>query len=277
MGGQRDHRNCAGARRRLDPARRLPAVDDRQAHVHQDQIGVLRGRRLDRLLAVERHDDLEALANEPPRQHVPVHLVVFHQQDLGHLFLGYSHAVGLVLGIHRRRRDAPADGLAEVVAGRLALGQHLRRAPGQHLLLLGRQVLGGQDHHRHSLERRPVPDRVEKREPVHLRHHQVEQDEGRRPVVLQPLQGLPAVRRLGGLEAELVEHAARRVARRLVVLDQQNGPLPATGQCWRSMAVRLARSTGLVMKSAAPRVSAMPRSLTIDTTTTGMSRSPGRP
>ncbi len=71
-------------RRRLDPAGRLPAVQPRQAHVHQDQRRRLRPRHGHALLAVDRDGDLVAAPGEAARQHVAVHLVVLDEQDLGH-------------------------------------------------------------------------------------------------------------------------------------------------------------------------------------------------
>ena len=68
----------------LHPARRLPAVEHRQAHVHQDQVGLLGRRHGHALAAVDRDHHLEAVAREAARQHVPVHLVVFDQKNFRH-------------------------------------------------------------------------------------------------------------------------------------------------------------------------------------------------
>src|SRR5437016_2139154 len=53
---------------------------------HQDQIAALAFRRRDALFAVNRHNDLIAATDEPARKHVPVHLVILDDQDLGHSF-----------------------------------------------------------------------------------------------------------------------------------------------------------------------------------------------
>jgi hypothetical protein len=66
MGGERDDRDRAGRGIGLDPARRLPAVYDRQTHVHQDQIRFLAHRHSDALAAVDRNQDLEAVAAQAP-------------------------------------------------------------------------------------------------------------------------------------------------------------------------------------------------------------------
>ena len=64
MRGQRDHRNRLGRVIGLESARRLPAVHHRQAHVHQDEIGLLARRHVDAFLAVHRDHDLEAVAQQ---------------------------------------------------------------------------------------------------------------------------------------------------------------------------------------------------------------------
>ncbi len=68
----------------LDPARRFPAVDDRQAHVHEDDIGRGRGGQIDALLAIDGDDDFVAPPREAAREHVAVHFVVFDEEDFGH-------------------------------------------------------------------------------------------------------------------------------------------------------------------------------------------------
>jgi DNA-binding response OmpR family regulator len=84
VGGERHHRN--GARRlvALQGAGGLPAVHDGQAHVHEDQVGRLAAGLLHALGAIDRDGDLVAPLLQATRQHVAVHLLVFHQQDPGH-------------------------------------------------------------------------------------------------------------------------------------------------------------------------------------------------
>ena len=84
VSGERDDRHPRGGGRGLEPLRGLPAVDDGQAHVQQDQVRGLALGHEDRLHAVGRHQDLVALALQPPRHHVAVHVVVLDEQDLGH-------------------------------------------------------------------------------------------------------------------------------------------------------------------------------------------------
>src|SRR5262249_32887185 len=79
-----DDRNRLRGGIRLELARSLPAVNARQAHVHQDQRGRLGSDHREPALAVDRREDLVATALQAPREHVTVHLVVLDQQDLGH-------------------------------------------------------------------------------------------------------------------------------------------------------------------------------------------------
>ena len=84
---QRDHRNRARLRVRLDLPRRLPAINHRQAHVHQDEIGLERMRQFQTFASVRCGNGFESFPRETPRQHVAVHLVVFDHQDFGHSVL----------------------------------------------------------------------------------------------------------------------------------------------------------------------------------------------
>ena len=72
---------CAVADLRLERARGFPAVDNRQTHVHQNQIGPLLGRRLDAARAIEGENNLVAFAQQAARQHIAIHLVIFDQQN----------------------------------------------------------------------------------------------------------------------------------------------------------------------------------------------------
>ena len=64
-----------------------PAVHDRQVHLQQHEVGLLRPDLRQRLLAVMGQDDVEAMAAEPARHHVPKLFVVLDKQDLGHAAL----------------------------------------------------------------------------------------------------------------------------------------------------------------------------------------------
>jgi len=68
--GQRDDRNRRRSLVRLQPARRLPAVHDRQRQIHQDDIGLLIDGPLQRLLAVLRFDDVEPRILQVLRVHL---------------------------------------------------------------------------------------------------------------------------------------------------------------------------------------------------------------
>src|SRR6185437_1222318 len=83
--GEGDHRNGPKALIGLDPPGRLPPVDHRQAHVHQDEIGRELGRRVDRCLSVLREHHLVPAPRETSRQHVAVQFVVLDEEELrGH-------------------------------------------------------------------------------------------------------------------------------------------------------------------------------------------------
>ena len=117
----------------LDAPGRLPAVHHRQAHVHQDEVGLLARGHLHALCAVDRDDDLEAVAHQPPRQHVAVHLVVFDQQDLCHCVLRRSGGFAtLIRRLSAFERRASADSAAPRLGDRLrALGQDQHGALGR--------------------------------------------------------------------------------------------------------------------------------------------------
>ena len=68
----------------LEPPRRLPAVQHRQAEVHQHQVRPLAPRGLDPLRAVRGDDHLEAVPPEPPDEHVDVVLVVLDVENRWH-------------------------------------------------------------------------------------------------------------------------------------------------------------------------------------------------
>ena len=96
-------------------------------------------------------------------------------------------------------------------------GHHAVQAPA----VLGRQVLGRQDDDRDGPPRLALAQHLEELEAVHLRHHQVEQDEpGRRR--RQPLQRDPAVLGLVDGPPGALQHAAHQLAGRRVVLDEED-------------------------------------------------------
>jgi hypothetical protein len=76
-------RAMTGMRRvALEASRRLPAVQDRKAEVHQNQIGRRSAGDGEALLAVRGHDDLETGPLEAALEHGNVVLVVLDIQDL---------------------------------------------------------------------------------------------------------------------------------------------------------------------------------------------------
>ncbi len=84
MRGQRDDGDMARLARRLQAPRRLPAVQDRQAQVHEDECRQLAPRRVDPLRAVAGDHHLVALAPQPAGQHEDVVLVVLDIEYLRH-------------------------------------------------------------------------------------------------------------------------------------------------------------------------------------------------
>src|SRR5262249_10025672 len=85
--GERDHGDGARFGCSLEPARGFPAVDHREAQVHDDEIGLLGFRHLDPLCAVDRDQYGEAGARQPVPEHVDVVVVVLDVEDLHGLFL----------------------------------------------------------------------------------------------------------------------------------------------------------------------------------------------
>ena len=86
MRGQGDDGNVTGGIVRFQSASGFPTVDFREAHIHEDEVGLLAAGHVDALLPVDGHDDGEAAALEAAREHVAVHFVVFDDKDLGHGF-----------------------------------------------------------------------------------------------------------------------------------------------------------------------------------------------
>jgi len=85
VGGQRHHRDTAGRLVGLELPGRFPAIDDRKTHIHQDQVRRVGPRFLEPLRPVHRDGDLVAALDEPPREHVAVHLLVFNEQNVRHV------------------------------------------------------------------------------------------------------------------------------------------------------------------------------------------------
>ncbi len=84
VGCQSDNRDGCSRRIGLDQLSRFPAVHFAQGDIHQDQMRVLARGHRDAGGAVMRTADVEAVPLQAPGKHVPVHFVVFNQQDLMH-------------------------------------------------------------------------------------------------------------------------------------------------------------------------------------------------
>jgi hypothetical protein len=102
---------------RFKPLRHFPAIHDRQADIHQDDIGRLGAREIVSLRAILGGNHLVSFSHETLGQHITVHFVVFDQQDRGHglilldrdpCLLGRGPAIrqnGLVSRDHYRSRS----------------------------------------------------------------------------------------------------------------------------------------------------------------------------
>jgi hypothetical protein len=69
---------------RFKPLRHFPTIHNRQADIHQDDIGRLGAREIVALRAILGGNHAMALSLQALGQHVTVHFVVFDQQDRGH-------------------------------------------------------------------------------------------------------------------------------------------------------------------------------------------------
>ncbi len=84
VGREGDNGNRAGFWCRLDLTGRFPTVENWQAHVHENEIGMLAASQGDTFAAVEGDDCFEAFAIEAAGQHVAIQFVVFHYENFGH-------------------------------------------------------------------------------------------------------------------------------------------------------------------------------------------------
>ena len=81
MGAQREDRDLLGGGVGAEHPRGLPAVDLRQAEIEQDEVRPVVAGAPEPLRAVDRGQDLEAVAGETAREHVAVEVVVLDEQD----------------------------------------------------------------------------------------------------------------------------------------------------------------------------------------------------
>ena len=68
----------------LDFAGGFPAIEDRQAEMHENDIRAGGACHVDTGLSVYRNDHLETLAFQSARQHIAVHFIVLNQQYFTH-------------------------------------------------------------------------------------------------------------------------------------------------------------------------------------------------
>ena len=65
-------------------------------------------------------------------------------------------------------------------------------------------------------------ERIQELETVHLRHHQVEQDQGRRWILGKPGEGQAPVCHLCDRQSHLLDRMPHRLARRSIIFDQED-------------------------------------------------------
>jgi hypothetical protein len=141
-------------------------------------------------------------------------------------------------------RDHAVDDADELGAIVGALLEHPRGAPVEPRQLLTLEVLGGDDDDRNVPPGLVAAHRLQHLEAVHPRHHQVQEDDGRRRT-LEPPQGLPAVGGFHHRPSSLGQRAPKHLARCRVVVDDQNlGPA----------AVRQTSAQGLQQRVGADRL-----------------------
>ena len=149
-----------GLRRRLEPPGRLPAVEHRQAHVHQDQIRPLaplpgRSPARRRPRSAPRSPGAAAGATAcRGSSRCPRHQELRHSRFPGNQSPTGSAGAGAAPALARRGQQGP-DVVEQVPAPVGPLLQHLDHAAVQPVDLLAREVLGGHDDHRDRRARRP--------------------------------------------------------------------------------------------------------------------------
>ena len=155
---ERDDRDGARLRVGLEPARRLPAVDDRKLQVHEDQVRLLLGGHRAAALAVLRHQHLVLVGElEAHLEHVDVVVVVFDVEDPGHD--APDGPGGSVL--HSSGRDwavrphQPADAINQFRRLEHVLHQHRFDARIEPRTIRRRQIHGGDDDDRNVAPLRP--------------------------------------------------------------------------------------------------------------------------
>src|SRR5579883_144143 len=97
----------------FQPARYFPPTHFRKADVHKNQVWINRGRHEVPLLSVVSSHNFISPSLQAPGEHVPVHLVIFHQEDLWHLNVSFSFRL-LVWGTpewHGHIARSPCDRL----------------------------------------------------------------------------------------------------------------------------------------------------------------------
>src|SRR3546814_5894788 len=84
MGGEGDDGDVARSVLAQYLGRRFPSVHFAERDVHEDDVGLGALRELNPFGAADRADGVIALPLETPLEHVPIHFIVFEDEDLCH-------------------------------------------------------------------------------------------------------------------------------------------------------------------------------------------------
>src|SRR4029450_9553016 len=130
-----------------------------------------------------------------------------------------------VILVRRRSPEAMscyqlAQFLKKIIAAERGLGEHALHAAVEAPVVLLAESCRRHDDDRHRLEPGLLAQFDEEFEPVHLRHDEIQKDEGR-PGLCETLERDSAIFSLSHLAALTNQHAAPLLARDLIVLDDQ--------------------------------------------------------
>src|SRR5579884_3185343 len=108
---ERDDGNVCRVRLISDCFGCFPSVHVAKRDIHQDEVRPARSGHRNSLRTVNRTHDLVTLALESPRQHVPVHLIVFDDEDLRH----WTSSKGFLFHAASARSIAARSGMVSVM------------------------------------------------------------------------------------------------------------------------------------------------------------------
>src|SRR5262245_44934262 len=84
MRGERNHRNAAGYRGRLEPPSRFPTIKNRYAQIHDDECRHIPRGTNESLFTVGRHNHLMTLTAQARRKHINVVIIVLDIENSSH-------------------------------------------------------------------------------------------------------------------------------------------------------------------------------------------------